>query len=92
MGEPSETLDSTMALDETFPVDSEKPDKEHIFTSRNECAAPSHYSTQKLPDIGEVQNAQETFNPNALIYREGTFPKRPERYMIKLPPQDQEGG
>jgi len=31
MGEPSETLDSAMALDETLPVDSEKPDREDIF-------------------------------------------------------------
>jgi len=53
MGEPSETLDSAMALDETLPVDSEKPDKEDIFTLENDVL---HLATilQELPDIKEV--------------------------------------
>jgi len=35
-----------MALDETLPVDSEKPDREDIFTSENERVALSHYTTR----------------------------------------------
>jgi len=33
LGKPSKTLDSALTLEETLPVDSEKPDKDVIFTS-----------------------------------------------------------
>jgi len=54
-GKSPKTLDLTLTLDEELPVDSEKPDKDDIFTSRNERAAPSHYDVFRLSDIGEQE-------------------------------------
>jgi len=58
LGKPSETLDFSLALEETLLVDSEKPDKDDIITSGNERAAPSHYETRELSNIGDNGKAQ----------------------------------
>jgi len=41
MGETSEPLKFALTLEETLPVDSVKPEKDDIFTFRNESVAPS---------------------------------------------------
>jgi len=65
-----------MTLEETLPVDSENPNREDIFTSRNERAAPSHYETQKLSDIGEIFETHKGSLTQIHLFIEGAYSPR----------------
>jgi len=67
-GESPDTLDIALTLEEELPADLEKPDKDDIFTSRNERATPSHYDVFGLSDIGEQKDdTQSNLCPNLYL-------------------------
>jgi len=78
-GESPETLDNALTLEEELPADSEKPDKDDIFTSQNERVAPSHYDVFGLSDIGEQKDdTRSNLWPQSLFIEQASTPGKGE--------------
>jgi len=73
-GESPDTLDIALTFEEELLADSEKPDKDDIFTSWNKRVAPSHYDNFGLSDIGEQKdNTQRNWWPQLLFIEKDLY-------------------
>jgi len=88
-GESLDTFDIALTLEE-LPADSEKLDKDDIFTSRNERAAPSYYDVFGLSDIGEQKDdTQSNLWPQPLFIEKTFYQEKGEQCTINPLPSDQ---